>query len=163
MVETKPMCWTPHATVATIVERDGRFLVVEERSDNRRVFNQPAGHVEEDETLVAAAIRETLEETGCQVRPDCLIGLYTYKAPANGVTYYRFCFAATLLDQQAGRQLDDDIIAAHWLTRDELAQRPGQLRSPLVLRCIDDYLAGRRYPLEFVTEHSALRSDPTSP
>jgi 8-oxo-dGTP pyrophosphatase MutT (NUDIX family) len=159
----KPMCWTPHATVATIVERDGRFLMVEEESDDQRVFNQPAGHVEEDETLVVAAVRETLEETGWQVRPDSLVGLYTYKAPSNGVTYYRFCFVATTLARAQDYQLDDDIIAAHWLSRDELEARRDQLRSPLVLQCIDDYLAGRRYPLEFVTEHISLRSDPTSP
>nr|WP_067295049.1 NUDIX hydrolase [Marinobacterium profundum] len=157
------MCWTPHATVATIIERDGRFLMVEEDSDGRRVFNQPAGHVEEDETLVEAAVRETLEETGWQVRPDSLVGLYTYKAPSNGVTYYRFCFVATTLVCEQDYKLDDDIIAAHWFSRDQLHERRDQLRSPLVLQCIDDYLAGRRYPLEFVTEHSALRSDPTSP
>ncbi|WP_020680474.1 NUDIX hydrolase [Marinobacterium rhizophilum] len=157
------MCWTPHATVATLVERDGRFLMVEEHADNLRVFNQPAGHVEEDETLLAAARRETLEETGWHVRPEYLVGMYTYKAPSNGVTYYRFCFAASALEREQDYPLDEDIIAAHWLTHDELVQRADQLRSPLVLRCIDDYLAGRRYPLDFVTEYSALRSDPTTP
>ncbi|UTW14328.1 NUDIX hydrolase [Marinobacterium rhizophilum] len=157
------MCWTPHATVAVIIERDGHFLMVEENSDGLRVFNQPAGHVEDDETLVSAAVRETLEETGWHVRPEYLVGLYTYKAPSNGVTYYRFCYAATALEQADNGVLDKDIIATHWLTRDELQERNAQLRSPLVLRCIDDYLAGRRYPLEFVTEHSAQRSDPTTP
>jgi ADP-ribose pyrophosphatase YjhB (NUDIX family) len=159
----KPMCWTPHATVATIIERDGLFLMVEENAGSQRVFNQPAGHVEEDETLASAAVRETLEETGWRVRPDYLVGLYTYKAPSNGVTYYRFCYAATALEQLENYALDDDIIAAHWLTRGELQQRSAQLRSPLVLQCIDDYLAGRHYPLDFVTEHSAQRSDPTTP
>ncbi len=157
------MCWTPHATVATIIERDGRFLMVEEDAGSQRVFNQPAGHVEDNETLVAAAVRETLEETGWHVRPEYLVGLYTYKAPSNGVTYYRFCYAATTLEYAQNYQLDEDIIATHWLSRDELQHRHEQLRSPLVLQCIDDYLAGRRYPLEFVTEHAAQRSDPTTP
>lgn len=154
------MCWTPHATVATIVERDGRFLVVEEVSGGRRVINQPAGHVEENEAIVAAAVRETLEETCWHVEPQFLIGLYTYRAPANGVTYYRFCYAARALSEDTGAELDSDIVRAIWLTRDELAAREEELRSPLVLRCIDDYLAGRRFPLDFVVEHSETPSSP---
>jgi len=152
------MCWTPHATVATIVERDGRFLVVEEMSGGRRVINQPAGHIEENEAILDAAVRETLEETRWQVEPQFLIGLYTYQAPSNGVTYYRFCYAARALNEDSAAELDSDIVRALWLTRDELAARREQLRSPLVLRCIDDYLAGRRFPLDFVVEHSETPS-----
>ncbi|MFC6673158.1 NUDIX hydrolase [Marinobacterium aestuariivivens] len=148
------MCWTPHATVATIVERDGRFLVVEEISAGRRVINQPAGHIEENEAITAAAVRETLEETGWHVEPEHLVGLYTYRAPSNGVTYYRFCFAARAVQQVPDAELDSDILRALWLTREELAAREKDLRSPLVLRCIDDYLSGRRFPLDFVVEHS---------
>ncbi|NVK41209.1 MAG: NUDIX hydrolase [Oceanospirillaceae bacterium] len=154
------MCWTPHATVATIVERDGRFLLVEEISDGQRVINQPAGHVEEHETILAAAVRETLEETRWHVVPEHLVGLYTYRAPSNGVTYYRFCYTARALSEDPTARLDSDIVRAIWLTREELAARHEQLRSPLVLRCIDDYLAGRRFPLDFVVEHSETPSTP---
>jgi len=146
------MTWTPHATVAVVVEDDqGRFLMVEESSHGQIVFNQPAGHVEEDERILDAALRETLEETGYQVRPDYFLGLYTFTAPANGVTYYRFCFAATALTRITDK-LDDGIIAAHWLSVDQLKERQDQLRSPLVLKCIEDYRNGRRFPLDVIVE-----------
>ncbi|WP_336366767.1 NUDIX hydrolase [Marinobacter sp. C2H3] len=147
-----PEVWTPHATVAVIVEDpDGRFLMVEEHSDGRIVFNQPAGHIEENEAVLDAVRRETLEETGWAVEPRHFLGLYTYVAPANGVTYYRFCYAADALERVT-EQLDDGIIAAHWLTLDELRAQPDRLRSPLVLRCIEDYRNGRRYPLDVVVD-----------
>lgn len=146
------MTWTPHATVAVVVEDEqGRFLLVEELSEGKRVYNQPAGHVEENETIVAAARREALEETGWQVELLDLIGLYTYKAPVNGVTYYRLCFSAKALNKTSSN-LDDDIIAAHWLTLDEIHRRAEQLRSPLVLKCIEDYRNGRRFPLDVIVE-----------
>ncbi|TGN41429.1 NUDIX hydrolase [Marinobacter confluentis] len=146
------MTWTPHATVAVIVEDDqGRFLMVEEASQGRVVFNQPAGHVEENEAILDAALRETLEETGWQVRLDHFLGLYTYRAPANGVTYYRLCFSATALSRITD-SLDVGIIAAHWLDLDELKARRDRLRSPLVLQCIEDYRNGRRFPLDVIVE-----------
>lgn len=146
------MTWTPHATVAVIVEDDqGRFLLVEEVSSGLVVFNQPAGHIEEDEAILDAVRRETLEETGWQVEPVHFLGLYTYKAPANGVTYYRFCYSARAV-KKITDQLDDGIIAAHWLTPDEIANLGGQLRSPLVLRCIEDYRNGRRFPLDVIVD-----------
>jgi 8-oxo-dGTP pyrophosphatase MutT (NUDIX family) len=146
------MTWTPHATVAVVVEdNQGRFLMVEETSQGRIVFNQPAGHVEENERIADAARREALEETGWQVRLDYFLGFYTYLAPANGVTYYRLCFAATALSKVTD-QLDDDIIAAHWLDLDELKARESQFRSPLVLQCIEDYRNGRRFPLDVIVE-----------
>ncbi|AZT84205.1 NUDIX hydrolase [Marinobacter sp. NP-4(2019)] len=146
------MTWTPHATVAVIVEDDdGRFLLVEEVSGGLVVFNQPAGHIEEDEAILDAVRRETLEETGWQVEPVHFLGLYTYKAPANGVTYHRFCYSARAV-KKVTDQLDDGIIAAHWLTRDEIASLGGQLRSPLVLRCIEDYRNGRRFPLDVIID-----------
>ncbi|NMT63941.1 NUDIX hydrolase [Marinobacter orientalis] len=146
------MTWTPHATVAVIVEDDqGRFLLVEEFSHGQVVFNQPAGHVEEGEKIIDAVLRETLEETGWTVEPQHFLGIYTYKAPANGVTYYRFCFSAKALDRVT-QQLDDGIIAAHWLTPDEIRQRSEKLRSPLVMQCIDDYRNGRRFPLDVIVE-----------
>ncbi len=146
------MTWKPHATVAVVVEDEqGRFLMVEESSRGQIVFNQPAGHVEKDERILDAASREALEETGWQVRPDYFLGLYTFTAPANGVTYYRFCFAATALSRVTDN-LDDDIIAAHWLTLEELKDRKDKLRSPLVLQCIEDYRNGRRFPLDVIVE-----------
>jgi ADP-ribose pyrophosphatase YjhB (NUDIX family) len=146
------MRWTPHATVATIVEDQGRFLLVEEMAGGRLVLNQPAGHLEENERFVDAARRETLEETAWHVEPEHFLGLYVYKAPANGVTYHRACFTARPLRHEPTRTLDDGIQQALWLTRDEIAARADQLRSQLVLDCIDDYLAGVRYPLSLIHE-----------
>lgn len=146
------MTWTPHATVAVIVEDDdGRFLLVEEVSSGLVVFNQPAGHIEEDEAILDAVRRETLEETGWQVEPTHFLGLYTYKAPANGVTYYRFCYSARAV-KKVSERLDDGIIAAHWLTIDEVGLLGEKLRSPLVLKCIEDYRNGRRFPLDVVVD-----------
>lgn len=146
------MTWTPHATVAVIVEdHQGRFLLVEEISGGQVVFNQPAGHVEQDERITDAALRETLEETGWQVELEHFLGLYTYKAPANGVTYFRFCFSARAI-RQVTDELDTGIIAAHWLGLDDIQARRPQLRSPLVLECIQDYRNGRRFPLDVIVE-----------
>ncbi len=145
------MTWTPHATVAVVVHRDDRFLMVEEVSDGLRVFNQPAGHVEAGESIVQAARREALEETGWQVEPASLLGLYTWQAPANGVTYYRFCFVADAVKHRTD-QLDSDILAAHWLDLETLRSPEIRLRSPLVMRCIEDYLGGKRFPLSFISE-----------
>ena len=146
------MLWTPHATVAAIVERDGKFLFVEELSNGERVFNQPAGHIDENEAIQNAVIRETFEEAGCKVRPESLVGIYTYKAPSNGVTYYRFCYACKLIKEDVNAKLDTDIIAAHWLTLEELSAKQEQMRSPLVLKCLEDYLAGKRFPLALIYE-----------
>jgi 8-oxo-dGTP pyrophosphatase MutT (NUDIX family) len=144
------MIWTPHATVAAIVEDDqGRLLIVEESSNGKIVFNQPAGHIEENETVLDAVRRETLEETGWDVEPEHLLGIYIYKAPANGVTYYRFCYSARAV-RKVSEQLDSDIIAAHWLTPKQIAGLGDQLRSPLVLQCIEDYQSGRRLPLDLI-------------
>jgi len=145
------MTWKPHATVAVVIEQDGRFLTVEEHSNGAVVLNQPAGHVEEQESLFAAARRETLEETGYEVRLTGFLGIYTFTAPANGVTYHRFCFTGEAV-RHASDELDDDIIAAHWLSMDELEKRQDQLRSPLVMACIRDYREGRRFPLDIVRE-----------
>jgi len=147
------MSWTPHATVATVVEKDGRYLIVEEASNGRQVLNQPAGHVEDGEFIVAAARRETLEETGWEIEPTHLIGIYTYKAPHSKVTYYRFCYAAKALQHHPDLPLDDDIDQVHWFTLDEITSRTDVLRSPLVLKCIEDYLAGQKFPLDLIYEH----------
>lgn len=144
------MSLRPEITVAAIVERHGRFLIVEERIRNRRVFNQPAGHVEDCETLVDAVSRETLEETAWRFRPRALLGTYLWRNPANGVATMRFAFIGDVVDFDSTRALDDGIVGTHWLTRSELIGRASRLRSPLVIRCIDDYLAGQRLPLDSV-------------
>lgn len=147
------MSWTPHVTVAVIVEQQQRFLVVEEQSRDVAfpVYNQPAGHVEAGETLVQACLRETLEETSYQVKITDLLGIYTYTPPAYpDKTYYRFCFIAQV-EQQLTQPLDPDILAVHWLTADEIEQS-GMARSPLVMQCIRDYQAGKRIPLSVLNE-----------
>lgn len=144
------MTWSPHITVATVVEDNGRFLLVEELAAGQAVFNQPAGHLDADESLLDAALRETLEETGWQVELTAVTGIYLYTAPSNGVTYQRVCFAAKPLHHLPEHPLDEGIIGPRWLTRDELAAQPERWRSPLVLRCIDDYLAGERHSLSLI-------------
>jgi len=146
------MRFIPHVTVATVVEDQGRFLLVEEMANGRAVFNQPAGHLEADESLMQAALRETLEETGWEVELTAVTGIYLYTAPSNGVTYQRVCFAARPLRQRLEHPLDDGIIGPRWLTRDELLAQSERWRSKLVLRCIDDYLTGERFPLTLIRD-----------
>lgn len=148
------MSWNPHITVATVVEDQGRFLLVEELSDGKAVFNQPAGHLEADESLLQAALRETLEETGWEVELTAVTGIYLYTAPSNGVTYQRVCFAAKPLRHLPESPLDEGIIGPQWLTREELAAQPERWRSELVLRCIDDYLAGERHSLSLIRDQA---------
>lgn len=141
------MDWLPRLTVATIIEREGRFLLVEEYADGEDlVYNQPAGHLDEHETLAAAAIRETLEETAWEIQIDAVVGVYYWTHP-KGHTFVRTCFAATALHHHPDQALDRGIQRALWLTRPEIAALGPRLRSPMVLRCIDDYLAGNRYSL----------------
>jgi 8-oxo-dGTP pyrophosphatase MutT (NUDIX family) len=140
--------WRPSATVAAVVERDGKFLFVEEIADGRRVLNQPAGHLDPGESLVAACARETLEETAYRFTPTALVGIYRWVYDKAGVTFLRFAFAGRLEGLEEGRRLDKEIVAARWLTPAELAVRRAEHRSPLVERCVADYLAGRRFPLE---------------
>ncbi len=146
------MIWTPHATVATIIEMDQKFLMVEEKDGDKIVINQPAGHIEENESISEAALRETLEETRWHVKLSYFVGVYTYCAP-NGITYYRFCFAADPVKEEPGLALDKGIIAAHWLSLDAIRQQPDLWRSPLVSRCLEDYLRGQRMPLSIIYEH----------
>ena len=147
--------WKPSATVAAVIERAGKFLFVEEISDGRRVLNQPAGHLDLGESLVEACVRETLEETAYAFEPTSLVGIYRWHyAPADN-TFLRFAFAGKVGNVDAARRLDTEIVATHWLSRDELAARPEMHRSPLVMRCVDDYLAGRRYPLDVFSREFA--------
>ena len=143
--------WTPHVTVATVVVRDGRLLLVEEAINGRQVLNQPAGHLEPDESLAAAAVRETLEETGWTVRLSAFIGTYQWTAP-DGTPFLRFAYAAEPVSHDPGRPLDDGILRAVWLTPAGLKADPGRLRSPLVWQVVADYLAGQRHPLSIVKE-----------
>ena len=145
--------WKPHVVTAVICVRDGRYLCVEEEIDGARVFNQPAGHLDPGETLVEAAIRETLEETAWQVSIEALTGVYLMETEVPGKTFLRFCFAATALEHDPSRKLDKEIIAAHWLTRDELLACRDRHRSPMVLQAIDDFERGARYPLDLLHDH----------
>jgi len=145
------MYWSPHITVASIVERNGKFLMVEERCNGTVVFNQPAGHLEPDETLAEAAIRETYEETGWHVKPTHVLGVSKYISTA-GVTYYRTTFIAEAIDFDSTAALDEGIISAQWLSYEELSAQHEKLRSPLVLKNIDSYLRGDRYPLSLIDD-----------
>ena len=144
------MPWKPDVTVAALAEDHGRFLLVEERISNRLVFNQPAGHVEHGETLIEAVAREAREETAWRFHAESLLGVYLWRHPGNGRSTLRFAFTGTVSDHDASQPLDRGIVRTHWLTRAELIEREPRLRSPLVLRCVDDYLGGRRLPLDAV-------------
>ncbi len=144
--------WKPHATVASIIERENRFLMVEEKSAGKIVYNQPAGHLDPHESLIEAAMRETLEETGWQFKPEYISGIYRWEQPVTERCYLRVCFVGSCENHDLDQPLDTGIIQALWLSRDELIEKSQQLRSPLVLRCIDDYLAGKKYPLELLTD-----------
>jgi 8-oxo-dGTP pyrophosphatase MutT (NUDIX family) len=142
----------PDVTVAAVTEDDGRFLFVEERINHRLVLNQPAGHVERGETLIEAVIREAREETAWRFEPQALLGAYLWRNPVKGRVTLRFAFIGKVSDHKPHQPLDNPVVTTHWLTRDELMERNGRLRSPLVLRCVDDYLGGHRQPLESVAE-----------
>jgi 8-oxo-dGTP pyrophosphatase MutT (NUDIX family) len=142
----------PAATVAAVVARDDRFLLVEEQTPVGVRINQPAGHLESGESLAAGAARETLEETGYRVTPTAFVGIYRWRAPDTRATFIRFAFAADVAGHDADRPLDEGILRVLWLPYDELVALRAQHRSPLVLRCVDDYRAGCRHPLDLVTE-----------
>ncbi|MBA3485852.1 MAG: NUDIX hydrolase [Lysobacter sp.] len=155
MTYRKGRFWQPDVTVATIVVRDGCLLIVEETVGGQLVLNQPAGHLEPDESLIQAALRETLEETGWEVRLTAFVGAYQWKAPAQadgsqGRHFLRFAFAAEPVQHDAQRPLDDGIVRALWLTPAELEAEHARHRSPLVWRAVTDFLAGRRHPLDLV-------------
>ncbi|BBI42765.1 NUDIX hydrolase [Pseudomonas syringae] len=146
------MTWQAHVTVATIVEDQGRFLFVEEMKGGRAVLNQPAGHLDPNESLQRAAVRETLEETGWDVELTSVVGIYLYTAPSNGVTYQRICFAAKALRHNCEYQLDHGILGAIWLTRDELLAQQERWRSELVMHCLDDYLDAEHFSLDLLRD-----------
>ncbi len=150
-MEQRP--WKPNVTVAAVVERDGRFLLVEEETEDGLRFNQPAGHLDHGESLVAACAREALEETAWSFRPTALVGVYQWPRPTGDITYLRFAFCGELGEHHPGRPLDTGILRAVWMTPEEIQACADHHRSPLVWQCVADCLAGRRYPLELITHY----------
>lgn len=146
------MIWKPHATVAAIIERNNRFLMVEELIQGQRLFNQPAGHLEPDESLLDAVVRETREETAWQFNAEAVTGIYLWKHPDNGETFLRIAFCGQCSNHDPQQALDEGILQAPWMSRDEVYQQRQNLRSPMVINCIDDYIAGKRYPLDLVND-----------
>lgn len=144
------MSWNPEVTVAAIVEQDGRFLMVEERTSGKLVLNQPAGHLEDRETMVEAVIRETREETAWRFHPEALVGIYLWRNPDNGRSFLRFAFCGSVDDHQPRLPLDIGIVRAVWMSHEQLLAQLARLRSPLVLRCLEDFLLGKRQPLDSV-------------
>lgn len=141
-----------HITVAAIAEQHGAFLLVEEHVAGELRINQPAGHLEIGENLLQAVEREALEETGRDFRPEALVGLYLWRVPDSKLTYLRVAFCGQIGDEQPQRPLDDGIERTLWLQRADIVARRQQWRSPLVLRCVDDYLSGRRYSLDVLVD-----------
>ncbi len=144
------MVWKPHVTVAAIIERDQRFLLVEEETPRGLQFNQPAGHFEENEDLIAAVKREVCEETAWQFEPEHIISIQLWRRNPDYPTFLRVCFTGSCHSFNPDRPLDDGIVATHWLTRDEIARQRERLRSPLVLMGVDEYLSGQRHPLSLL-------------
>jgi 8-oxo-dGTP pyrophosphatase MutT (NUDIX family) len=144
------MILRPDLTVAAIVERDGQFLLVEERVSGALVFNQPAGHVEKGEQFIEAAVRETLEETAWTFHPEALVGIYFWEQPGQPRSFLRAAFCGHVSEHDPSRRLDRGIERAVWMTREQIVARSARLRSPMVLSCIDDYLDGARYPLDVI-------------
>lgn len=144
------MVWKPHVTVAAVIEKDGKFLLVEEETDTGVRFNQPAGHLESGETIVSAAIREVNEETAWQFVPESIIAIQLWRKDLNHPSFLRVCFAGNVHSHDSKQTLDDGIIATHWLSREQIVEKYSQLRSPLVLKTIDAYLSDEHYPLSLL-------------
>ena len=142
--------WKPNVTVAAIVERDGRYLLVEEASAAGPVLNNPAGHLDRGESLLQAVVREVLEETARAFTPTHLVGVYLAPSARGDVTYLRFAFAGQVGEPEPGRRLDDGILRTLWLTPEQIEAELARHRSPLLARCIADHRAGRRYPLDLL-------------
>jgi 8-oxo-dGTP pyrophosphatase MutT (NUDIX family) len=139
--------WKPSVTVAAVIERDGKFLLIQERISGGLVLNQPAGHLDPGESLPAACRREVMEETAHHFEPTALVGIYRWRDPKKDFTFLRFAFRGNV-GAAENRPLDKEIIGVHWLTPHEIKARKAEHRSPLVQKCVDDYLAGREFPLE---------------
>ncbi len=146
--------WKPNVTVSAIIERDGKFMMIEEFSHGRLVYNQPAGHLEDDESLFQAVEREVREETAWGFKPEMAVGLYMHPSPSSDITYLRICFTGSCHDYQQDLPLDDGIHKVLWMSIEEIRQNVDRLRSPIVLHCLNDYLAGNRFPLDYF-KHSS--------
>jgi len=144
------MNFAPHVTVATVIERDEKYLLIKEESEGELVFNQPAGHLEADETLIEAALRETYEETGWTVSIEGIVGIALYRSPINGITYHRNTFFASPVQHHPDQPLDEGIKAAVWMTYEEMLDNKQSMRSPLVIKAVAQYREGHRYPLEMI-------------
>lgn len=145
--------WKPNVTVASVIEQDGKFLLVEEHTSQGLMLNQPAGHLEANESLLHAVVRETREESAYDIEPQHLIGIYRWHAEKSDTTYLRFAYSGRILSHHAEQPLDTGIVRTIWMTRNEIRESINRHRSPLVLRCVEDYLAGKRYPLELITHY----------
>ncbi|PHR49415.1 NUDIX hydrolase [Cycloclasticus sp.] len=147
------MIWKPNVTVASIVELDGKFLMVEEESPVGPVLNQPAGHLDPNESMENAVIRETLEETGYRFTPEVIIGSYLWHNTDNETTYYRSTYAGSVCHKEVSTELDEGIIRALWMSLDEIKANTGRLRSPIILESLNDYLSGVSYPLSIIKSY----------
>lgn len=144
--------WKPHVTVAAIAEREGKLLLVEESIDNKLVLNQPAGHLDDNESLIDAVIRESKEETAYDFIPENLVGIYRWRSLERNRTYIRFAFCGKAVNHDPDQQLDDGIVRALWLTPDEIIEQKNRWRTAMVGQVFDDYLSGRRYPIDLLNE-----------
>lgn len=151
------MIWKPNVTVAAIVEQDGKYLLVEEEPEagSGLFLNQPAGHLDPGESIIQGAIRETLEETAYTLVPEYLLGIYHWHSHRVDTTYIRFAFCGRVTHHDPERVLDAGILRAAWFSLDEIHQRIQRHRSPLVMQCIQDHIAGKRYPLELLTHYES--------
>ena len=147
------MIWKPDVTVAAVIERDGKFLLVEEETSAGLRYNQPAGHLEADESLVDAVVRGTLEESAYHFVPQHLLGIYRWHSAESDTTYLRFAFSGKIAGHEPDRELDSGIIRTLWQSYEELRATQLRHRSPLILRCVEDHLAGKRYPLELLAHY----------
>jgi 8-oxo-dGTP pyrophosphatase MutT (NUDIX family) len=145
--------WKPSVTVAGVIERDGRFLFVEEEAEGQIVINQPAGHLDPNESLLHAVAREVLEETRYRFTPTALVGVYLWPHETKDITYLRFAFTGEITGEEKERELDTGIVRPLWLTPEQLLREEHRHRSPLVSRCVSDYRAGKRYPLELLASY----------
>ncbi len=147
------MIWKPNVTVAAVIKQDGKYLLVEEQTKRGVLFNQPAGHLEPNESIVHGAIRETLEETGYTFTPQWLLGIYRWHSLLNDTTYLRFAFSGTVVCHGHDRKLDEGIVRAAWFNANEIYELIHRHRSLLVIKCIEDHLAGKHYPLGILTHY----------
>jgi ADP-ribose pyrophosphatase YjhB (NUDIX family) len=147
--------WKPHVVVAAVIEEGGRFLLVEEHTDEGLRFNQPAGHLEAGETLLDAVRREVFEETAHYFEPEALLGIYRWEHPARARTYLRFAFTGCITGYDPTARLDAGILRAVWMTPEDICRVAARHRSPLVARCLHDYALGQRYPLDLIHELDA--------